>query len=366
MNGLYAYWLGRIPDLTNGMKRKLISAFGTSEEVFHAGRKQIASVIGEEKADAVFSSGNRMDPFDEHDRIVSEYRSFSSAGMNYFTIGHPRYPERLKEIAQAPYGFWLIGRLPEEAGLVVAMIGSREPTPYGRKIAEEIAGMLASGNVPVISGMARGIDSISQKAVLDAGGSSLAVLGCGADICYPREVQALYERLKWEGGILSEYPPGTEPKRSFFPARNRIISGLADVTVVIEAGKKSGSLITAGMALEQGRDVYAVPGRCGDTMSEGCNRLIHDGAGMILSAADLMEELHLSHVHTVPLSQNCKRTLAPKEDMVYSCLDLYAKSLNVLEVETHLEITELLRILTILEIEGCASRTAQGHFIRLE
>jgi len=366
MRGLYAYWLGQMPNLSNEMKRKLISAFGTSEEVFNAGRNHLAAIIGEEKADLLVSCKSILNPDNECDRMVLEFRKLSALGMNYYSLEHPKYPERLREIHQAPFGFWLIGELPEAKGLAAAMIGSREPTPYGKRIAEEIAGMLAQAKVPVISGMARGIDSISQKAVLEAGGYSLAALGCGADICYPREVAGLYEKLKQQGGILSEYPPGTKPQPCYFPARNRIISGLSDVVIVIEAGRKSGSLITAGMALDQGRDVYAVPGRCGDLRSEGCNCLIHDGAGIVVSPGELMEELHLPLPDKDSDPRINKRILAPKEDMVYSCLDLYAKSLNTLEDETHLEIPELMRILTMLELEGCASRTAQGHFIRLE
>ena len=141
----------------------------------------------------------------------------------------------------------------------------------------------------MVSGMARGIDGIAQKAALEAGGASFAVLGCGVDICYPEENRELYDRLLQEGGILSEYPPGMPPEPKLFPPRNRIISGLSDLVLVIEARKKSGTLITVDMALEQGREVYALPGRVSDKLSDGCNRLIRQGAGVATCPEDILE-----------------------------------------------------------------------------
>lgn len=170
-----------------------------------------------------------------------------------------------------------------------AIIGARLASGYGREQARRFSYRLASRGITIISGMARGIDGIAQMAALDAGGKSYAVLGCGVDICYPEENRKLYDRLLQQGGIISEYPPGTFPEARLFPQRNRIISGLADLVLVIEARKKSGTLITVDMALEQGREVFALPGRVSDSLSDGCNRLIRQGAGAATCPEDILE-----------------------------------------------------------------------------
>ena len=173
----------------------------------------------------------------------------------------------------------------------VAVIGARECSQYGEYIAKELGKMLGSQRIQVISGMAKGIDGISQMKALEAGGASYAVLGCGVDICYPKSNGKLYEELLVRGGVLSTYPPGTAPQARLFPARNRIVSGLADVLVVIEARRRSGTSITVEMALEQGKDIFAVPGRVTDRLSDGCNKMIKEGAHVLLSPEDFLLDL---------------------------------------------------------------------------
>lgn len=211
--------------------------------------------------------------------------------IKYYKIDDTGYPERLKNIPGAPRGLYVLGRLPEENRLSVAVVGARDCSEYGRFVAKELGAALGSSGITVISGMARGIDGISQEAALDVGGRSFGVLGSGVDICYPKENRELYERLKDCGGLLSEYAPGVPACANHFPPRNRIVSGLADVVVVVEARVKSGTLITVDMALEQGREVYVVPGRMTDRLSDGCNRLIKQGAGILLSIEDFIREL---------------------------------------------------------------------------
>ena len=208
-----------------------------------------------------------------------------------YKIGETGYPKRLENIPDPPGELYVIGRLPEEERPAVAIVGARECSEYGRFVARELGGLLGRHGISVISGMARGIDGISQAAALDGGGSSYGILGCGVDVCYPKENKALYERLKTCGGILSEYAPGTRALAWNFPPRNRIVSGLADVVVVIEARVKSGTLITVDMALEQGKEVYVVPGRVTDRLSDGCNRLLKQGANILLSPKEFMREI---------------------------------------------------------------------------
>lgn len=213
------------------------------------------------------------------------------------------YPGRLREIPDPPEELYVLGRVPEEQIATVAVIGARDCSEYGKYVASGLGALLGRNGIQVISGMARGIDGIGQEAALDAGGSSFAVLGSGVDICYPAGNRKLYEKLKLKGGILSEYPPGTPALPGHFPPRNRIVSGLSDAVVVVEAREKSGTLITVDMALEQGREVFVVPGRVTDPLSVGCNRLLKLGAGLFLDEREFMEEL----------GQICKRCGMPAE-----------------------------------------------------
>lgn len=213
------------------------------------------------------------------------------AGIHVVERGERDYPARLLEIPDPPERLYVLGRLPEENLPSVAIIGARECSEYGSYVAARLGECMGRNGIQVISGMARGIDGIGQTAALDAGGSSFAVLGSGVDVCYPARNRRLYERLRERGGVLSEYPPGTPALSRNFPPRNRIVSGLADAVVVVEAREKSGTLITVDMALEQGKEVYAVPGRVTDALSSGCNRLVKLGAAVLLDPEELTEEL---------------------------------------------------------------------------
>ena len=210
--------------------------------------------------------------------------------ISFVTWNDEAYPKRLRDIPDPPFVLYCKGSLPDDSRPSVAIVGSRMPSAYGRNEAVRFAGELASLGFQIISGMARGIDGIAGREALLAGkNASFAVLGSGVDICYPKENRPLYDRLIKEGGILSEYMPGTEPKAALFPPRNRIISALADALLVVEAKAKSGTMITVDMALEQGRDVFAVPGRNNDATSAGCNSLIAQGAQIAISPVQFLE-----------------------------------------------------------------------------
>ncbi|MBO6205775.1 MAG: DNA-processing protein DprA [Lachnospiraceae bacterium] len=198
------------------------------------------------------------------------------------------YPERLRQLTDAPYMLFYKGRLPAEEIRMVAVIGARRCSDYGRRAADYFGRELAKAGVPVISGLAVGIDGLSQSACVEEGGVSYGVLGSGVDIVYPAGNRQLYQTIQGKGGVLSEYLPGTPAAAWHFPQRNRIISGLADLVLVVEAREKSGTLITVEYALQQGKEVFAVPGRVGDNLSLGCNRLIRDGAGIATCAEDLV------------------------------------------------------------------------------
>ncbi|MBQ4537919.1 MAG: DNA-processing protein DprA [Lachnospiraceae bacterium] len=257
--------------------------------------------------------------------LKEEYIQMTEQGISFVSMGDVGYPKRLLNIPDPPYGLFVKGSLPQEGGLSVALIGARDCSEYGKYVATELGRYLGKQGVSVISGMARGIDGISQIAALEEGGNSYGVLGCGVDICYPAQNRKLYDRLLENGGILSEYIPGTRPKAQHFPPRNRIVSGLADALVVIEARKKSGTLITVDMALEQGKEVYVVPGRVTDRLSDGCNSLLKQGAEVFLSPEEFVEELKEKRMRNGEEWRWAERTelseeMRGKKD-VYNCIN---------------------------------------------
>ena len=264
-----------------GLAARLLYTSSENELRFLWGEVCTKSESGQKEWQALLSA-RRQEP----ERIEEE---LAGAGIGFVSALEKGFPKKLREIPDPPFGLYYKGSMPSEEEPAAAIIGARLASGYGREQARRFGRQIGARGIAVISGMARGIDGISQKAALDAGGKSYAVLGCGVDICYPEENRELYERLQQEGGVLSEYPPGMQPVAKLFPPRNRIISGLSDLVLVIEARKKSGTLITVDMALEQGREVYALPGRVSDSLSDGCNRLIRQGAGPATCPEDILE-----------------------------------------------------------------------------
>ena len=302
-NKKYEYWLHRMPGAGNGTIRELLRRYHTPFEVYGAVKRRSKGVL-EVLAEA------RMDEAAEYTRTYDlnrEYEELLQKGICFLTEEDEDYPRRLREIPSAPYALYVLGQLPPEKLPAVAMIGARECSEYGIYVARNFAKELGAHGIPVISGMARGIDSISQEAALQGGGRTYAVLGCGVDICYPKSSRRLYERILEQGGILSTFPPGTEPMKRLFPERNRIVAGLADVILVVEARQKSGTFITVDMALEQGREVYAIPGRLTDRLSDGCNLLLQQGALIAVSPKDLLQHL-LPGQMELPLENPQKKT----------------------------------------------------------
>lgn len=275
------------------------------------------------------------------------------------------YPARLKNYEQMPEVLYVKGRLPSENKKTVAIVGARVCSRYGASWAYTFAKELASCSVQIISGLAKGIDASAHRGALDAGGSTFAIMGCGADICYPTQNEALYRIMAEEqGGILSEFSPGTPPYAGNFPRRNRIISALSDLTLIIEAKKQSGSLITAGYALEQGKTVYALPGMVGDALSEGCNRLIADGAGIADSVESIFGELQILENERKDLRSKSQISLASEEKMVYSCLDLQPKNIEELFQEIPMNPKKVTEILLKLELDGLVEEPVKNYYAR--
>lgn len=282
----FAYWLHCIFGKNNRLLWKLTEEIGMPKDIAEAGEEILQTFVGERGL-------HHMREMERQGDIWEKWEHLQKLSIRFLPFFHPHYPEKLKHIPDAPWGIYVKGKLPLADIPSVAIVGARQCSEYGKAVANRLGSRLGENKIPVISGMARGIDGISQMAALKAGGESFAVLGCGVDTCYPRENRDLYKQLLITGGILSEYPPGTKPYSAYFPPRNRIISGLCDVLVVVEAKEKSGTLITVDMALEQGKEVLVVPGRITDALSYGCNRLIKQGAGVLTDTEDIFSILSL-------------------------------------------------------------------------
>lgn len=275
-------WFQKINFFGNKTLFRLKEHFGSMREAYQAEEKELMMLLSSRQYTAFKAARHAVTP-------RSYMQQISQMGIRYVSFDDEIYPEKLHNIPDPPFGLFVKGSLPDEGKPSVAMIGARACSEYGKMVAREFAAQLAGYNVQIISGMARGIDSISQESCLKEGGRTFAVLGCGVDICYPGELQQLYRGIADSGGLISTYPPGFPPVSGCFPPRNRIISGLSDVVVVIEARRKSGTLITVDMALEQGKEVAVIPGRITDSLSQGCHDLIRQGASVITDVEQLLE-----------------------------------------------------------------------------
>ena len=281
----YWLWLTELPGLTNQTRLALLRHFPTPEDVYYADPEEVLLTEGITREQAKLLEDKDCSGAD---RILADCQQLD---LDLLTIQDAGYPNRLRNIYDPPCLLYVRGRLPafdDEAS--IAVVGTRDCTPYGVSCAEKLGYGLAAGGAVVVSGLARGVDSAALRGALRAGGTVTAVLGNGLDVVYPPENQYLYEDVAAAGALISEYPPGTPPEAKHFPVRNRIMSGLCLGTLVVEAPARSGALITAGTALEQGRDVFAVPGPIDAPASVGCNRLIRDGAGLVSDAWDILGE----------------------------------------------------------------------------
>lgn len=360
MDRKYWFWLNNIEGIGNAKIRFLLEAFGTPEDVFWANVKHLSLVEGLTPKDVaqIQNLDNRKKQFRLFDKYITE-----NLGIWFPT--DEKYPQKLKEIYDKPQVLYSMGELPEENKMTIAIVGSRNCSAYGHSVAMELGRILGEKGVNVISGMAHGIDGAAHQGALLAGGKTYGILAGGVDKCYPQDHFNLYMDLIRRGGILSEYPPGTRTVPGLFPMRNRIISGLSDRVIVVEAGRRSGSLITANYALEQNRSVMAVPGRIGDRESMGCNDLIAQGAEIVLGYEELLEQLGIVRENAGDASF-LHEGLASDEKMLYSLLlDFTSKSLESLIDESHMEPGCILTGLINLEIKGLIREIGKNFYIRL-
>lgn len=353
----YEYWFANLK-LNCKRKLEIRQVIKTAEELYYIEETALKQYVEDEEERTLI-----LDSIASW-KLEKEYQKLEQKGAWFVTMMSEEYPKRLRNIPSPPYALFVKGKLPKEEMMSVAIVGARECTPYGEVMARDFAKKLAQEGVQIISGMARGVDSAGQSGAIEVGGTSFGVLGCGVDVCYPREKIGLYMQLQEQGGVISEFPLGTNPLPQNFPARNRIISGLADTILVMEAKEKSGSLITADVALEQGKDVYALPGPINNRLSMGCNRLIRQGAGILLSPEDLLVELGICQVNKKENDGQIKLLLETREELVYSCLGLQPQNLDYLFSVTKIPMPELLDTLMCLQLRGVVKEISKNYYVR--
>ena len=382
VNDYYWYWLCNIPGIGRAKMNILLDEFGDARNVYQSDFDTHNAPYGISRTDIVH--------INEAKRDNKTYEEFCALADNNITFVHRQsdlYPRRLKNIPDAPVALYMRGRCVDDDAVTAAVIGARGCSEYGRQTAYNLGRSFAYMGIQVVSGMALGIDAAGQIGCLDGGGMSAAVLGCGVDVCYPRENIELYSKLIEQGGIVSEYHPCSKPNKGAFPERNRIISGLADVVIVVEARKRSGSLITVDQALEQNKEIMAVPGRIDDPLSAGCNELIKMGAMLITCADDikqidavrqwvekrLEQEKNNFKIGKTQCQNDFQKDcvdnsdtnlLASKKNMVYSTTNLYPKDIDTIIKESGLDISVVSQQLFELQLQGAVKEVGKNCYVR--
>lgn len=372
------YWLalGRVEGIGNLTYRTLIDEFNEPEAIFEAPLKRLEQIPGIGKKTSQAIKG-----FNEWIWVENEINLIEKHGVTFLALRHADFPKALLSIPDPPPYLYVKGTICREDENAIAIVGTRLPTPYGITVAEKISREMAGLGVTIVSGMARGIDSEAHRGAIAGKGRTIAVLGSGIDIAYPPENKKLYQDIILNGAVVSEFPIGTPPLAANFPQRNRIISGLARGVLVVEASLKSGSLITAGLALDYGRDVFALPGSVTSSKSKGTNKLIKDGAKLVEDAKDILEELNSSLFPSPipPFPHSPHRTgetetrgrgdksgireLSPDEEKIIGLLDESCPIDSIIQ-NTGFSASRVSSLLLDMELKGLVQQQPGKQFIR--
>lgn len=357
--------LGRIRGVGGVSFKKITARFADPAAVFRASAAELAEIEGLHR-ELIHSIAN----FNDWAEIDKEIQRARAAGIKMIPFSDAAYPASLRAIADPPPLLYVKGELRDNDSRAIAIVGSRSASDYGRRIARDLARGLASFGFTVVSGMARGIDGMAHESALQAGGRTLAVLGSGVDRAYPPEHEMLYRRISENGAVISELPMGARPVAFNFPARNRLISGLSLGVVVVEATEKSGSLITASLAAEQGREVFAVPGEAGASRSRGSHRLIRQGAKLVETVEDIIEEvapqLLRRNGDAAPASaRSLPENSGPAARQIFALLKETSLQVDQVIEQSGLPAPQVLQVLLDLELQGFVCQTP-GKIYRAE
>lgn len=354
-----AFWIAfnQVPGIGPARLAALLQVCGSIEAAWKAPIQQLKEAgLDRRSLESLLAARRSLDLAAAWERVVQ-------AGVRVYTWDDPDYPENLRQAAPAPPVLYASGELLEQDKLAVALVGTRQASAYGREVARGLAQELARNGVTVVSGLALGIDVVAHEAALQAGGRTLAVLGSGVDQIYPLQNRHVARAMLAQGALVSEYPLGTRPEASNFPPRNRIISGLSLAVVVVEAGTRSGALITAKFAAEQGRDVFAVPGSILQPTSAGCNTLIQEGALPLLSVNDLLEQLHLERAS---VQQEARKRIPadPTEQRLLTHLNSEPIHLDEIVRHSQMPAAQVSGLLAMMELKGLVRQVASQRYVR--
>ncbi len=372
MSSEIKYWLGlgQVKGVGNVTYKTLIDEFHDPETVFEAPLKRLEEIPGIGKKTAA-----NIKNFKEWDWVEKEIGLIEKQDIVFLTLRHSDFPKALLSIPDPPPYLYVKGTICKKDENAIAVVGTRVPTQYGISAAESISRELACSGITIVSGMARGIDAAAHRGALAAAnGRTIAVLGSGIDVIYPSDNKKLYEQIISNGAVVSEFPIGTAPLAENFPQRNRIISGLVKGVLVVEASEKSGSLITAGLSLDYGRDVFALPGNITSFKSKGTNKLIKQGAKLVEDARDILEELSISGTGiavaglkpapTVPDSlRKIQAGLSSEEEKIINLLD-EPSFIDTIIQRTGLPAQKISALLLDMELKGLVQQQAGKQFIR--
>lgn len=353
-----AYWLAlqKVVGLGPIKMQKLIQHFGSAQKVWEAHSLDLHEVRGIDK--------KTVNNFLQIRKSISpelELKEVQKKGIDILLETDCAYPKILREIYAFPPLLYIKGNLLPQDNNSLAVVGSRKATFYGLHMAEKLSEQLAQAKITVVSGLARGIDTAAHRGALKGGGRTIAVLGCGLDIPYPPENKKLAQQIIEQGALISEFPLQTQPKPCNFPRRNRIISGLSLGVMVVEAAARSGSLITADFALEQGREVFALPGMITSSQSEGTNNLIKQGAKLVQNIADILDEFGWKRILQEELRQ---MTLSEREQIILNLLDSQPKHIDEIVRQTKWSLAEIFVVLTELELNNLIKQLPGKLFLR--
>jgi DNA processing protein len=356
------YWLGFSLIAGIGPKRlfDLYRSFGSLQTAWYATASDLCQTgLSQRAVERLIEQRASIDPDAELEKV-------ETAGAWLLTLDDERYPALLRELDAPPALLYVRGRLVPQDAKALSVVGTRKATKYGRDATYHLAGTLAKQGITIISGLALGVDTLAHRAALDNNGRTIAVMGCGVDVVYPHENADLIQRIARQGALISEFPLGTQPIPANFPRRNRIISGLALGVLVTEAPKRSGSLITASLAAEQGREVFAVPANIYNQTGRGTNRLIQDGAKLVMDVHDILEEFEIA-ADTVQTRQVTEKVVPANATEEQLLEHLAADPIHIDDLARlcDLPVAEITSALTILELKGLAQMVGHMQYSRV-
>lgn len=353
------YWvaLTDVPEIGPVTAKKLLAIYKKPEAIFNATYKELSAIRG-----VGASKAKNIKEYSRFKNIETQLKVLESKGIRIVAINDKEYPESLKNTEDSPVILYAKGMMQKEDRYAIAIVGSRRYSPYGKLTAEKLSSELASMGFTIVSGLARGIDTLAHASAIKSGGRSIAVLGSGIDVPYPPENKGLMEKISMSGCVISEFQPGTKPDKENFPRRNRIISGLSLGVLVVEATADSGSLITTSYAVEQGREVFAVPGNINSKNSIGTNALIKKGAKLVQNAEDVIMELAPVLKGFIKMKEKSKIELSVDEQRLCDIMTAEPKHVDLLSRESNMSASKVLGILLGLELKGVVKQAEGKRF----